>query len=125
MQLTVTLGAVRASYILVLAHPRGLAWVLENERMAWQQQSANVGRPIEACDCLFIYASRGALPSLSGTIIGEATALEALRRLEPAEPLGTSLLTHGFSLRLDSLVRPEDSVTLRSLVPKIAAFGYH
>ena len=112
------------AHILVLSYPSGLAWVLTESQMGWQESSAHMGKGIQRGDRLYIYASRAAAPTLRGAIIGAATAVDALRAFDSPKPVDGRSLTHGLPLDIEMLVDPHATVTLGALVPELPALDY-
>src|SRR5437016_3637867 len=72
-----------ATYLLILGHRAGLAWVLKNSRMAFTAGRASEGAQLAVGDRLFLYTSRGCFGNPTrdrGRVIGEAEVISPLRQ---------------------------------------------
>jgi len=116
---------VRA-YLLVLGERSGLAWVLENERMAFTAERAKVAEGLEPGDELFIYTSRGCFGNPTrdrGRVVGTARVSGAPRKRRKALRLAGRDFTQEVDIKLTSLVpRRQDGVELAGLVPRLESF---
>jgi hypothetical protein len=80
------------SYLLILGERQGLAWVLQNRRMAFTTRGAREAQVLRKGDGLFIYTTRSCFHNPTrdrGRVIGEAHVTSPVKKLrKPLEIAG-------------------------------------
>jgi hypothetical protein len=116
---------VSESYLLILGDRRAIAWVLKEQRMAFPARSrAEVDR-LAIGDQLLIYTTRGAYRNPTRDrrrVIGTATVVSAVERLDDLVEFGGRHFPHGCRLLVESLVPRGAGVELQPLVERLDAF---
>lgn len=114
-----------ASHLLIIGDREALAWVLQNERMAFQAHRRGLVAALSQGDELFIYSTRGAFHNPGrdrGRVIGVARAATAPEVLpEPIELAGRRFEL-GCRLELVSLAPLGSGVELSLLVERMSVF---
>lgn len=113
------------SYLLVIGHMEGLAWVLKNSRMAFTAHRARAGQQLRVGDRLFLYTSRGCFGNPTrdrGRVIGDGVVRTLVaRRPRPVEIAGI-WFTHDCVITLRSLTEYRQGLELAPLVGRLRAF---
>ncbi|MWA01953.1 hypothetical protein F8568_016545 [Actinomadura sp. LD22] len=113
------------SYLLILGDRDAIAWVLEEQRMAFPATArAEVDRLAEG-DELLIYATRGAFGNPTrdrGRVIGRAVATSGVAVLDEPVVFGERAFPRGCDLRVESLAPWGGGPELRPLVDRLEAF---
>ena len=114
------------SHLVILSERDAIAWVVARKRMAFTADRATAASAaIAKGDELFLYATRGAFHNPTrdrGRVFGRATATSDVEQLAAPVVLISRTFTHGFSLRLEVLVRPRLGVEIAELVPLLSSF---
>lgn len=113
------------SYLVVLGERDAIRWVLHEQRMAFPATPrADVAR-LAPGDHLFLYATRGAwhCPTRDrGRVIGAATAVTAVRRLDQPIEIAKRKFHSVCNLQIDGVVPYPGGLELRPLVERLDAF---
>ncbi|MFG3110696.1 EVE domain-containing protein [Streptomyces tendae] len=114
-----------ATHLLILNDHEPLAWVLENQRMAFPagrtQQSLSLGKGDE----ILLYTTRGCFGNPTrdlGRVIGLATVTSEVRTLDSPVLIQARRFTEGCRLRVHGLTPFREGVALRDLVPDLQVF---
>jgi hypothetical protein len=119
------MSTAATSYLLILGHRAGLAWVLGNSRMAFTDARAREGERLDVGDRLFIYTSRGCFGNPTrdrGRIIGEAEVVRPLRRRRQPVAIADQEFTHDCQIDLKSLAPFREGVVIADLVDQLDVF---
>jgi hypothetical protein len=119
------MAAAPQTYLLILGHREGLAWVLRNSRMAFTESRAAEGAQLTVGDRLFLYTSRGCFGNPTrdrGRVIGEAGVTSALRRRREPMEITEQQFTHDCQIELKSLAPFREGVVIADLVDQLEAF---
>src|SRR3954453_21509324 len=95
-----------AAYIAVLGERAALAWVVQEQRMAFPQQRRREAQRVRPGDRLFLYATRGAFHNPTrdrGRVFGEAELTTSVTDLRPPVELVGRQFTSGCQLRMRAL----------------------
>lgn len=113
------------AYLVVLGEREAISWVLRQRRMAFPATPRAEVAALAPGDRLYLYATRGAWHNPTrdrGRVIGTATVLTPVKRLnEPVEIAGRSFPS-GCQLRLDGVVPYPGGLELQPLVGQLEAF---
>lgn len=115
----------RPTYLLILGERAGLAWVLENRRMAFTESRVSQASRLAVGDRLFPYTTRGCFHNPTrdrGRVIGEAMVAGNLRKRRRPLVIGGREFTHECEITLESLAPLGEGVELAALVPQLEAF---
>jgi hypothetical protein len=116
---------VSESYLLILGDRQAIAWVLREQRMAFPAMSRTEVNRLAVGDELLIYTTRGAYRNPTrdrGRIIGTATVISAVERLDDPVEFGGRSFPRGCSLLVKSLVPWGEGVELQPFVDRLEAF---
>lgn len=114
-----------AAYLLILGSGEGVAWVLDNERMAFREGNAARAARLEAGDRLFLYTTRACFGNparSSGRIIGEAEVVSTVGRRDTPVTIGGQPFTHDCRISLTSLAPFGEGLELTPLVAELEVF---
>nr|WP_082535081.1 hypothetical protein [Nonomuraea pusilla] len=114
-----------AHYLLILADRRAIAWVLNEQRMAFPQTARTEVRDLKPGDELFVYVTRGAYHNPGrdrGMVVGRAIAVSAVEWLEKPVKIGAREFPRGCKIELCDLTPWGDGVELVPLLPDLEAF---
>lgn len=113
------------AHLVILGDRDALRWVLENERMAFEDRRAGAAARIKVGDTLFLYTTRGCFRNPTrdrGRIIGRARATSAATRLRrPVAVMGRTFPI-GCNFELLELAPRHEGVVLADLVAELAVF---
>lgn len=113
------------AYLVVLGEREAIVWVLRQRRMAFPGTPRAEVAALAPGDRLFLYATRGAWHNPTrdrGRVIGTATVLTPVKRLnQPVQIAGRSFPS-GCQLRLDGVVPYPGGLELQPLVGQLEAF---
>jgi hypothetical protein len=115
----------RATYLLILGHRAGLAWVLGNSRMAFTEARIKEGQRLAEGDWLFLYTSRGCFGNPTrdrGRVIGEGEVLTTVRRRRVPLTIMRQEFTHDCQIMLKSLAPFGQGVVIADLVDQLEIF---
>jgi hypothetical protein len=110
---------------LILGNREGLAWVLENERMAFSEANASRAQRLEPGDRLFLYTTRTAFGDFHGDrsrIIGEAEVTSPVVRRSREVKIGGRAFTRDCKLEFLSLAPFREGLEFAPLVAELEAF---
>jgi hypothetical protein len=113
------------SYLLILGHRAGLAWVLGHSRMAFTDARAREGERLDVGDRLFLYTSRGCFGNPTrdrGRVIGEAEVAAPLRNRRQSVAIAGQRFTHDCQIDLKSLAPFREGVVIADLVDQLEVF---
>jgi hypothetical protein len=113
------------SYLLVIGDAAPLAWVLEEQRMAFPALRRSQAAALEISDELFIYTTRGCFHNPTrdrGRVMGLALVRSDVHDLAEPVVFGDRRYTSGCTLQIQGVAPLRCGVELRPLVPQLHAF---
>jgi hypothetical protein len=113
------------SYLLVIGDAAPLAWVLEEQRMAFPALRRSQAATLEIGDELFTYTTRGCFHSPTrdrGRVMGLALVRSDVQDLAEPVVFGERRYTSGCTLEIQGVAPLRDGVELGPLVPQLHAF---
>jgi hypothetical protein len=117
--------ALVAAYLLIFGSRAGLAWVLENERMAFSAANASRASRLEPGDRLFIYTARGTFKNFRrdrGRLIGEAEVESPVKPRKRPVQIDRKSFSHDCEIDLLNLATCHEGLELGPLVIELEAF---
>ncbi|MEV6696556.1 hypothetical protein AB0M68_05230 [Streptomyces sp. NPDC051453] len=112
-----------ATHLIIISNREPLAWVLENQRMAFPARRTT-GLP-EKGDEILLYTTRGCFRNPGrdrGRIMGLATATSEVAALPTPVSFGERDFTSGCTLQVHGLAPRHEGVILADLVPQLQVF---
>lgn len=114
-----------ATHLLIIGSREPLAWVLENQRMAFPAGRARESLALRKGDEVLLYTTRGCFGNPTrdlGRVIGSATLTSDVSTLEEPVTFGERRFTEGCRLRIHGLAPFREGVVLRELVSALQVF---
>lgn len=113
-----------ADYLLVISEQSALAWILEEQAMAFSERSMRRARSLEVGDRLLLYTTSRCFHLLRepGRVIGEATVTSPAERMKAPLRLGDREFPHRIGISVKTLAPLRTGVELAPLVDDLAAF---
>lgn len=115
-----------AAYLLVLSEQKALAWILEQERMAFSRDATQqYASRLRAGDCLFLYTTTRTFHNPvrdKGRIIGRASVASKVTPFSKPVRIADREFVAGCRLKIESLAAVREGVELAPLVPRLDAF---
>lgn len=111
-----------SSYLLVLGERRALAWVLEEQKMAFASRWTRGARQLEPGDELILYATRGCFGNPTrdqSQVIGTAVVTSPVARLRRPIEIADRSLPQACKLRIEGVVPLLDGVDFVPLLPRL------
>lgn len=115
----------RQSHLLVLGHPAGLAWVIANGQMAFNDGRLVQARKLQIDDRLLLYASMRALTKFRakrGLLVGEASVSSQIRQLPEPVTVGTASYRHVVDFSLQRLAPLGEGIELAAHLDDLELF---
>jgi hypothetical protein len=112
-------------YLLVIGDRAPLAWILREQRMAFPPRRAEDASRLQVGGQLLLYTTRGCFHNPSrdrGRVIGTATVVSPVERLDRPVIFGDRLFPLGCDLSIERLAPWPRGVELAPLVPELDAF---
>ncbi|MFD6759663.1 hypothetical protein [Streptomyces roseolus] len=112
-----------ATHLIIIGDREPLAWVLENQRMAFPV-SRTTGLP-EKGDEILLYTTRGCFRNPGrdrGRVMGLATVTSEVAALPDPVSFGDRAFTSGCTLQVHGLTPRHEGVILADLVPQLQVF---
>lgn len=109
-------------WVIVLAEPEGLRWVLQHSRMAWAARSAKRASAIRPGDGVIVYAARAALRgsrSAEPRFLAVGEVATPVRRFPDPIEIGGRSYVSGCDLRFEVILQEELGVPVRPLIPQL------
>jgi hypothetical protein len=115
----------RQTHLLVLGHTAGLAWVLANERMAFNDNRLSQARKLEPGDGLLLYVTKAVFGNSgpkSGLIVGDATVRSKVH--QPRQPVTVAEISyaHVVNFSLQGLAPLGEGVALSAHLDSLELF---
>lgn len=114
-----------ATHLLIISDREPLAWVLEDQRMAFPAGRTRASLSLNKGDEVLIYTTRGCFGNPTrdlGRVIGLATLTSEVSTLNQAVTFGERRFTEGCRLRIHGLAPFREGVVLRDLVNDLQVF---
>ncbi|MFG2952354.1 hypothetical protein ACGF5O_01320 [Streptomyces sp. NPDC048291] len=114
-----------ATHLLIISDREPLAWVLENQRMAFPAGRTRASLSLDKGDEVLLYTTRGCFGNPTrdlGRIIGLATLTSEVSTLDEPVTFGERRFTEGCRLRVHGLAPFRNGVVLRDLVTDLQVF---
>jgi hypothetical protein len=118
------MGVARA-HLLLLSEREALAWVIQEQRMAFASHRAASARTLAVGHRLFLYTTRGCFHNPTrdrGRIIAEAVVGSSVTELADPIELAGRTFTVGCRLRIPRVAPLRTGVELAPLVPRLDSF---
>ncbi|MHA7960245.1 hypothetical protein ACX9I7_21060 [Streptomyces sp. L500] len=112
-----------ATHLIIIGDREPLAWVLENQRMAFPA-GRTTGLPKKG-DEIFLYTTRGCFRNPGrdrGRIMGLATVTSDVATLPVPVSFGDRDFTSGCALQVHGLAQRHEGVVVADLVPQLQVF---
>ncbi|WP_416519259.1 hypothetical protein [Streptomyces achromogenes] len=114
-----------AAHLLIISDREPLAWVLENQRMAFPAGRTRTSLSMNKGDEVLLYTTRGCFGNPTrdlGRIIGLATLTTEVSTLDEPVTFGERRFTEGCRLRIHGLAPFREGVVLRDMVNDLQVF---
>ncbi|MFE1249775.1 hypothetical protein [Streptomyces sp. NPDC058735] len=114
-----------ATHLLIINAHEPLAWVLENQRMAFPAGRTQQSLSLRKGDEILLYTTRGCFGNPTrdlGRVIGLATITSEVRTLDTPVLFQERRFTEGCRLRVHGLTPFREGVVLRDLVSDLRVF---
>jgi len=114
-----------ATHLLIISAREPLAWVLENQRMAFPSGRTRESLSLRQGDEVLLYTTRGCFGNSTrdlGRVIGLATLMSDVSTLGEPVFFGERRFTEGCHLRIHGLASFREGVALRELVSALQVF---
>ncbi|MGW9492982.1 hypothetical protein ACWG5P_01045 [Streptomyces prasinus] len=114
-----------AAHLLIISDHEPLAWVLENQRMAFPAGRTRQSLALGKGDEILLYTTRGCFRNPTrdlGRVIGLATITSEVRTLDDPVVFQERRFTEGCRLRIHGLTPFREGVVLRDLANDLQVF---
>jgi hypothetical protein len=113
-----------SEWLAVLGHPAGLAWVLENRRLAFAPERAREVKRLKAGERVLIYAAKGAYKSskATGGVIAAGVASSDVKPLTEPVKIERRDYTLSAALDLELLTPHGETVEVPPLLDQLKTF---
>ncbi|SFD72855.1 hypothetical protein [Streptomyces aidingensis] len=114
-----------ATHLLIISARKPLAWVLENQRMAFPSGRRRRAAGPAQGDEVLLYTTRGCFGNPTrdlGRVMGLATVTSEVRPLDEPVLFGERRFAEGCTLHIDGLAPLRKGVILRDLVDRLKVF---
>jgi hypothetical protein len=112
-------------HLMIIGERRGLAWVLDHQKMAFPAGRESDAQTVAVGDSLFMYTTRGCFhnPTVDrGRIVGRAIVRTPVRRSAKALFISGKQFLYECAIEIVALAPFRTGVELQPLVPRLEAF---